>query len=217
MSTNTNIPTTTTKPGEDTSYPGEIGLSRWAPGGLENQLAGEKKPKQTGNQDDKKDDATDKKISGGNAEHNKAAETTAATRRIIGPLSVEEQAVRVENPFFDPNKDKGLSSSRWAQDQDQPLSRWAPGGIEEQMASTEANTSPVNKVKKTINEKQVNTTGEKQHKGAGAKGPKTAGDEQQKSTATTKRLIGPLTAEFFDSEKDKGLANSSWADAEEEE
>lgn len=35
-------------------------------------------------------------------------------RRIIGPLSEEEQTVKMENPFFDPNKHKGLGSSRWA-------------------------------------------------------------------------------------------------------
>lgn len=36
------------------------------------------------------------------------------TRRIIGPLSEEEKTVKMENPFFDPEKHKGLSSSRWA-------------------------------------------------------------------------------------------------------
>lgn len=38
----------------------------------------------------------------------------ATPRRIIGPLSEEEEAVKVENPFFDPEKHKGLGSSRWA-------------------------------------------------------------------------------------------------------
>lgn len=35
-------------------------------------------------------------------------------RRIIGPLSEEEETVKMENPFFDPTKHKGLGSSRWA-------------------------------------------------------------------------------------------------------
>lgn len=35
-------------------------------------------------------------------------------RRIIGPLSAEEEEVKMENPFFDPTKHKGLGSSRWA-------------------------------------------------------------------------------------------------------
>lgn len=36
------------------------------------------------------------------------------TNRIIGPLSEEEKTVKMENPFFNPEKHKGLSSSRWA-------------------------------------------------------------------------------------------------------
>lgn len=40
--------------------------------------------------------------------------TNLTTRRIIGPLSEEEKTVKMENPFFDPEKHKGLSSSRWA-------------------------------------------------------------------------------------------------------
>lgn len=40
--------------------------------------------------------------------------TSATTRCIIGPLSEEEKTVKMENPFFDPEKHKGLSSSRWA-------------------------------------------------------------------------------------------------------
>ena len=36
------------------------------------------------------------------------------SRRIICPLSKEEQTVKVENSFFDPKKHKGLRSSRWA-------------------------------------------------------------------------------------------------------
>lgn len=40
--------------------------------------------------------------------------TNVTTRRIIGPLSEEEKTVKMENPFFDPEKHKGLSSSRWA-------------------------------------------------------------------------------------------------------
>lgn len=35
-------------------------------------------------------------------------------RRITGPLSEEDQMVKVENPSFDPNKQKSLSNSRWA-------------------------------------------------------------------------------------------------------
>lgn len=41
-------------------------------------------------------------------------QTTLAPRRIIGPLSEEEQMVKMENPFFNPEKHKGLGSSRWA-------------------------------------------------------------------------------------------------------
>ncbi|KAJ0125250.1 hypothetical protein J7T55_006595 [Diaporthe amygdali] len=41
------------------------------------------------------------------------AKTKATPRRIIGELS-EEKAVKMENPFFDPEKHKGLASSRWA-------------------------------------------------------------------------------------------------------
>lgn len=41
-------------------------------------------------------------------------QTTPAPRRIIGPLSEEEQMVKMENPFFNPEKHKGLGSSRWA-------------------------------------------------------------------------------------------------------
>ncbi|KAK2607563.1 hypothetical protein N8I77_006227 [Diaporthe amygdali] len=40
--------------------------------------------------------------------------TKATARRIIGELSEEEKAVKMENPFFDPEKHKGLASSRWA-------------------------------------------------------------------------------------------------------
>lgn len=40
--------------------------------------------------------------------------TNATTNRIIGPLSEEEKTVKMENPFFNPEKHKGLSSSRWA-------------------------------------------------------------------------------------------------------
>lgn len=40
--------------------------------------------------------------------------TNVTTRCIIGPLSEEEKTVKMENPFFDPKKHKGLSSSRWA-------------------------------------------------------------------------------------------------------
>ncbi|KAG6360419.1 hypothetical protein INS49_011479 [Diaporthe citri] len=40
--------------------------------------------------------------------------TNAMPRRIIGPLSEEEKTVKMENPFFNPEKHKGLSSSRWA-------------------------------------------------------------------------------------------------------
>lgn len=40
--------------------------------------------------------------------------TNLTNRRIIGPLSEEEKTVKMENPFFDPEKHKGLSSSRWA-------------------------------------------------------------------------------------------------------
>lgn len=40
--------------------------------------------------------------------------TMVTPRRIIGPLSEEEMTVKVENPFFDPKKHKGLGSSRWA-------------------------------------------------------------------------------------------------------
>lgn len=39
--------------------------------------------------------------------------TPVTARRIIGALSAEEQ-VKMENPFFDPAKHKGLGSSRWA-------------------------------------------------------------------------------------------------------
>lgn len=39
---------------------------------------------------------------------------TTTTRRIIGALSEEEKTVKMENPFFNPEKHKGLSSSRWA-------------------------------------------------------------------------------------------------------
>lgn len=42
------------------------------------------------------------------------SKTSATTRCIIGPLSEEEKTVKMENPFFDPEKHKGLSSSRWA-------------------------------------------------------------------------------------------------------
>lgn len=42
------------------------------------------------------------------------SKTNATTRCIIGPLSEEEKTVKMENPFFDPKKHKGLSSSRWA-------------------------------------------------------------------------------------------------------
>ncbi|KAG6360418.1 hypothetical protein INS49_011478 [Diaporthe citri] len=43
-----------------------------------------------------------------------AITTPATARRIIGPLSAEEKEVKMENPFFDPTKHKGLGSSRWA-------------------------------------------------------------------------------------------------------
>lgn len=49
------------------------------------------------------------------------SKTTATPRRIIGPLSEEEMIVKMENPFFDPYKHKGLGSSRWAND-DAPAS-----------------------------------------------------------------------------------------------
>lgn len=42
------------------------------------------------------------------------AATKPTANRIIGPLSQEEKEVKMENPFFDPTKHKGLSSSRWA-------------------------------------------------------------------------------------------------------
>lgn len=42
------------------------------------------------------------------------SKTHTTTRRIIGDLSEEEKTVSMENPFFDPEKHKGLASSRWA-------------------------------------------------------------------------------------------------------
>lgn len=46
--------------------------------------------------------------------HSSTNQTNATTHRIIGPLSEEEKTVKMENPFFNPEKHKGLSSSRWA-------------------------------------------------------------------------------------------------------
>lgn len=47
--------------------------------------------------------------------HEAPSVTTEPTaQRVIGPLSQEEKEVKMENPFFDPTKHKGLSSSRWA-------------------------------------------------------------------------------------------------------
>lgn len=43
-----------------------------------------------------------------------AITTPATARCIIGPLSAEEKEVKMENPFFDPTRHKGLASSRWA-------------------------------------------------------------------------------------------------------
>lgn len=42
------------------------------------------------------------------------SKTTATPRRLIGPLSEEEKSIKMENPFFDSEKHKGLGSSRWA-------------------------------------------------------------------------------------------------------
>lgn len=39
--------------------------------------------------------------------------TKNTTQRLVGPLS-EENSVKVENPFFNPEKHKGLGSSSWA-------------------------------------------------------------------------------------------------------
>lgn len=46
------------------------------------------------------------------------AKTTATPRRLIGPLSEEEESVKMENPFLDPEKHQGLGSSRWVNDDD---------------------------------------------------------------------------------------------------
>lgn len=47
--------------------------------------------------------------------------TMVAPRRLVGPLTDEEKTVNMENPFFDPEKHKGLGSSRWANN-DEPSS-----------------------------------------------------------------------------------------------
>lgn len=56
---------------------------------------------------------------GTNTYKTSTAKTTATSRRLIGPLSEEEKSVKMETPFFDPEKHKGLGSSRWAND-DEP-------------------------------------------------------------------------------------------------
>ena len=57
---------------------------------------------------------TDKNVDTDNILPSTPTQATFSQRRIIGPLTEEEKTVKMENPFFNPEKDKGLSSSRWA-------------------------------------------------------------------------------------------------------
>ncbi|KAL1876961.1 hypothetical protein Daus18300_002568 [Diaporthe australafricana] len=136
MSPDTSTPTKASK--EGISYPRELALSRWAPGGIEDQnaaienadtpktsniassseSANATKPDNTTADKQSKIASKDLNKTPSNKETKtvggKQDETeTTASNRIIGPLTEEEKSVKLENPFFNPDKDKGLSSSRW--------------------------------------------------------------------------------------------------------
>lgn len=151
-------PNFTNLPQEDNMGPKKLADSRWAPGGIEDQMmdideasnqnmptpttnglassrwaADPTGPNQAGNKKptkpDQKSEKNNHQMKAPNSILNqprpkikynrgtrgtRGTTTPATTRRIIGPLSAEEQEVKMENPFFDPTKHKGLGSSRWA-------------------------------------------------------------------------------------------------------
>lgn len=92
--------------------------SRWSACRGEYSQFGSKKKDMTANKNKNNEKASNAMLNQPrrftNLETPPTPETKPAPRCIIGPLSEEEKTVKMENPFFDPTKHKGLSSSRWA-------------------------------------------------------------------------------------------------------
>lgn len=112
---------------DDMPTPATDGLasSHWAPDPAEPSQTGNKKTARPDQKNNKKypgmkaQKSTVNQPSPNFNNNNNHRETPIITapstaRRIIGPLSAEEEEVKMENPFFDPAKHKGLGSSRWA-------------------------------------------------------------------------------------------------------
>lgn len=99
-----------------------LASSRWAADYAEPSQTGKKAAKADQRNKSKKNNQNLKTLHSTSKQplkNNNNREADSATkkpteRRIIGPLSQEEKEVKMENPFFDPTKHKGLSSSRWA-------------------------------------------------------------------------------------------------------
>lgn len=95
--------------------------SRWATGPAEHIQTQHKKKTRFNQKRGQK--ATEKKhlnlvpnqpFLGTNNHEPSTTKTIATPSRLVGELSEEEKIVKMENPFFDPEKHKGLGSSRWA-------------------------------------------------------------------------------------------------------
>lgn len=98
-----------------------LASSRWSTNPSGHNQADKKKAMVTGNQKNKNNNENAastalKHCRRGTNNYKTAptANTMVTPCRIIGPLSEEEKTVKMENPFFNPNKHKGLGSSRWA-------------------------------------------------------------------------------------------------------
>lgn len=144
-----------------------IHSSRWASGPAEHSQTWRKKKANFSQRGSKISEKNHAKLTSnqprrgnGNYEPPTNPKTTVTPRRLIGPLSEEENTVHMENPFFDPKKHKGLGSSRWANNDE-------PSTTTETTATPQRIIGPLSEEEKAV--KMENPFFDpKKHKGLGS-------------------------------------------------